>query len=313
MTLRDAIDQYTAWRQAHGMKFRGSAEVLYLFLKSNDGEIDCDAVTSAQVCTFLTGNRPLSGYRAKKYTALAGFYRYAISRGYASTWPLPDNEPKVPPSAPPYIYSRDELCRLFNAIDANRRNATQLDVHTFRTLHLLLYGTGLRSGEARHLTLADVDLTGAVLTVRDSKFYKSRMVPVGPQLAHVLTTYAARRVRRPLPQGKDSFFLANRDGTPLAGSTVRDAFAGLRRTAGIHGTNGTHPIPMPAFVPACLRCPQAERLVSPGRRCAAAPADALHLSRSRGPGRYPSLPVNDAGVVATGLTALRALCKGTER
>ena len=73
------------------------------------------------------------------------------------------------------------------------------------------------------------------------------------------------------------------------------------------------PIPMPAFVPACLRCPQAERLVSPGRRCAAAPADALHLSRSRGSGRYPSLPVNDAGVVATGLTALRALCKGTER
>ena len=72
MTLRDAIDQYTAWRQAHGMKFRGSAEVLYLFLKSNDGEIDCDAVTSAQVCTFLTGNRPLSGYRAKKFAALAG-------------------------------------------------------------------------------------------------------------------------------------------------------------------------------------------------------------------------------------------------
>ena len=243
MTLRDAIDQYTAWRQAHGMKFRGSAEVLYLFLKSNDGEIDCDAVTSAQVCTFLTGNRPLSGYRAKKYAALAGFYRYAISRGYASTWPLSDNEPKVPPSAPPYIYSRDELCRLFNAIDANRCNATQLDVHTFRTLLLLLYGTGLRSGEARHLTLADVDLTGAVLTVRDSKFYKSRMVPVGPQLVHVLTTYAARRVRRPLPQGKDSSFLANRDGTPLAGSTVRDAFAGLRRTAGIHGTNGTHQSP----------------------------------------------------------------------
>ena len=101
----------------------------------------------------------------------------------------------------------------------------------------------MRSGEARRLTLADVDLNDAVLTVHDSKFYKSRMVPVGPQLAHVLTTYAARRVRRPLPQGKDSSFLANRDGTPLAGSTVRDAFAGLRRIAGIHGADGARQSP----------------------------------------------------------------------
>ena len=243
MTLRDAVDRYIAWRQAHGTKFRTETVVLHLFLKSIDGETGCDAVTGAQVCSFLAGNGPLTRYRAHKYAVLAGFYRYAISRGYATSSPLPDNEPKSPPSLPPYIYSHDELRRLFNAIDVSRRRAIQLDARTFGTLLLLLYGAGLRLGEVLNLTLADVDLSAAVLTVRDTKFYKDRLVPAGTQLAQALTIYTARRARRPLPDGSDSSFLANRDGTPVARRTVHDASVELRRSAGILGTNGTRQSP----------------------------------------------------------------------
>ncbi len=217
--------------------------MLQLFLKSIDGEIGCDAVTGTQVCSFLAGNGPLTRYRANKYAVLAGFYRYAISRGCASSSPLPDNEPKTPHSALPYIYSDDELRRLFNAIDVSRRRAVQLDAHTFRTLLLLLYGAGLRLGEALNLTLTDVDLSAAVLTVRDSKFYKGRLVPAGSQLAQALIKYAERRARRHLPVGKNSSFLANRDGTPLAKRTVRAAFAGLCRSAGILGTDDARQSP----------------------------------------------------------------------
>ena len=92
---------------------------------------------------------------------------------------------RVPP-APPYIYSQDELHRIFGAIDANRRNAVQLDSHTMRMLLPLLYGSGLRRGEALRLTVTDVDLDAAVLTANDTKFFKSRLVPVGPQLADAL-------------------------------------------------------------------------------------------------------------------------------
>ena len=69
-----------------------------------------------------------------------------------------------------------------------RRGAFQLDAVTFRTLLLLLYGAGLRFSEATGLTLADVDLPEAVLTICGTKFYKSRLVPVGPELATVLAT-----------------------------------------------------------------------------------------------------------------------------
>ncbi|MCY4320111.1 MAG: tyrosine-type recombinase/integrase [Alphaproteobacteria bacterium] len=232
--LRDAIDHYIAWQRSHGVKFVSGAYLLNSFCRRFHEDIECDAVIEAQVRAFLAGNGPLTRSRATRYGALAGFYRYAISRRYASCSPLPVNEPPRPRSAPAYIYSHDELKRIFGVIDECRRDARKLDAETFRTLILLLYGTGLRRGEACRLTVADVDLAEAVLTVRDTKFYKSRLVPVGPRLADVLRTYASHRAGRPMPAGIASNFLANRDGSPINGSSVRRAFAEVLRAAGVH-------------------------------------------------------------------------------
>jgi len=233
MTLREAIDQYIAWRRAHGAIFKSSANLLKRFVRSVGEPADCASVTTAQVVSFLAGAGPLTRNRENKYGALAGFYRYAISRGFVTRSPLPDNEPKPPASAPPHIYSRDELHRLLEAIENSQGPAVHLEAETLRTLLLLLYGTGLRVGEAQRLTLADVDLQEALLTIRATKFFKSRLVPIGPQLVHVLKTYAALRADRPLPQGRNSYFLANRNGTPLAKSTLNTAFLKLRCAAGI--------------------------------------------------------------------------------
>ena len=74
----------------------------------------------------------------------------------------------------------------------------------------------------------------ALLTIRDTKFHKNRLVPVDPQLAVALRAYAAKRAERPLPKGTASTFLANRDGSPLIKGTVRFAFARLLQAAGIH-------------------------------------------------------------------------------
>ena len=82
---------------------------------------------------------------------LAGFYRYAISRGHATHSPLPADEPKEPASAPPYIY-RDELRRLLAVVDGCRKHAVQLQADTFRTLLLLRTepaGDGKRPAHAR--------------------------------------------------------------------------------------------------------------------------------------------------------------------
>jgi site-specific recombinase XerD len=237
MTLREVIEQYIRWRQAHGAKFTTAGNLVRQFLRHADGDAECDAVTMAQVLAFLAGEGPLTRHRENKNYALAGFWRYAISRGYARCSPLPDNEPRSPVRAPPYIYARDELQRLLDPcnVETCRRGARQLDAVTFRTLLLLLYGAGLRFSEATGLTLADVDLSGAILIIRDTKFYKSRLVPMGSQLAAVLANYMSVRTQNGLAQGEAAFLLANRDGTRLASSTVQTAFEALRRIAGVHG------------------------------------------------------------------------------
>ena len=239
MILREAVDRYIEWQRAHGARFVTSGNTLHHFCKYVGEGTRCDAVGEADVLAFLAGESPLTRYRANKYGALAGFYRYAISRGYTALSPLPapEDEPRKPQSAPPYIYSRDELRRVFGAIDISRQRSVQLDGNTLRALLLLLYGAGLRLGEALRLTLDDVDLPDALLTIRDTKFFKSRLVPVSSQLAGALQVYAATRAERPLPKGTASTFLANRDGTPLAKRTVGNGFAKLLRVAGIESGN----------------------------------------------------------------------------
>ena len=265
MTLGETIEAYIAWRRSLGTEFRTESQVLRFFLKHVDGERGCDDVTCGQVCTFLAGNGRLTQTRSHRYCILTGFFRYAIARGHAtrSPLPLPEDEPKKPSPLPPYIYTHDELRRLFAALGVRRRYSRQLDTTTVRTLLLLLYGAGLRGAEARGLTLAHVDLRDAVLTVRDTKFHKSRLVPVGPQLTAALRQYRNLRATRPYPDGEDSPFLAKRDGTRLASSTVNHAFRRLLRLAGIHDTDRTRQSPNMARAQAQLRCASSDLVVPP--------------------------------------------------
>jgi site-specific recombinase XerD len=245
MILREAIERYVLWRQAHGAKFTTGANLLRGFLHHADGDAACDAVTTAQILAYLASDGRPTRHRENRFYALAGFWRHAISRGHATHWPMLDDAPRSPVRAPPYIYSRDELARLFDpaTVEATRRGAVQLDAGTLRTLLILLYGAGLRFGEATRLTLTDVDLANAVLTIRATKFYKSRLVPIGPALASVLDGHVSRHRQPGHAGGEDALLLANRDGTRLASSTVQAAFDALRRLAGIRRVAGGRTIP----------------------------------------------------------------------
>jgi integrase len=86
-----------------------------------------------------------------------------------------------------------------------------LDAPTLRTSVLLLYGAGLRLGEALALNVADVDLNRAVLIVRQTKFYKTRIVPLGHELAQVLVDYRRWRDRR-YPSDPQAPFFCLRNG-----------------------------------------------------------------------------------------------------
>ena len=120
---------------------------------------------------------------------------------------------------------------------AASREHCNLSSSTCRTLLLLLYGTGLRIGEALSLDLADVDLDAGLLRVRNSKFYKTRIVPTGSDLTRVLRDYASERSKRP-PISADASFLLTRQGKRPSRAGAEDAFRRMREHAKVRRVDG---------------------------------------------------------------------------
>jgi integrase/recombinase XerD len=99
-------------------------------------------------------------------------------------------------------------------------------------LILLLYAAGLRIGEVLSLRLTDVDLTAGVLTIRESKFYKTRLAPMSLALTGALGEYVAQRAKDH-PAALDGAVFLTRTGTPVARHTAENAFRRLRVRAGV--------------------------------------------------------------------------------
>ena len=238
MNLQQLIERYISYRQALGEKFDGGAAILRAFVRTVGSQADIGCVRAEQIAAFLAGARPITNYWHNKYRALFGFYSFAKSRGHVTEVPLPAKPPKQSPPFVPYIYSREELRRLLDATGCYQRGESALDPVTFRTILLLLYSTGLRDGEVIRLNRADVDLDNSLLTVRLTKFHKSRLVPVGPQVCQILTEYANSRTAPVVRPGEETPFFTTRKGTRIVLNTLQAHFRRVRAQSGIRRTDG---------------------------------------------------------------------------
>ena len=238
MKLKELITQYAAFRKSMGDDFESGESLLNTFCRRMGMEIDIDEIQAVQVKVFLAGTGPVNRYWRRKYDTLHGLYRYATSRGFVDRVPLPATLPKMPERFVPYIYSTDDLQRLLNPTTPEKIGFRKLQPHTLRAVLLLLYGAGLRIGEAVGLTLADVDLSTAAITIRNTKFHKTRLVPIGARLNQAMARYAAQRKEAGHSQEADAPFFVLRRGAPLSVQIVQQAFARLRKYAGVGRADG---------------------------------------------------------------------------
>jgi integrase len=170
-------------------------------------------------------------------------HRLSVVRGFAAHYKTLDPDCQVPPAgllpaaserAMPYLYSPEEIAALVHAAGTLTR---PLLAATYQALISLLAVTGLRAGEAIRLTRDDIDLDTALITVLNSKFGKSRLVPLHPATVTMLHRYAARRDQLcPVPATGRFFISAT--GTTLLISSIDATFARLLGLAGIAAPPG---------------------------------------------------------------------------
>jgi integrase/recombinase XerD len=157
MSITSTIAAYIQHNRHLGKRFIAEERILRAFSRSV-GKASLHGIQPAIITQFVNRDGTSVETIARKRRALAGFFRYAVTRGRLKASPMPSFERKRGASSfTPYIFSEDELKRLLEAVRAASGPRSEIDADTLRTFVLLLYGAGLRCGEARRLEVTDID------------------------------------------------------------------------------------------------------------------------------------------------------------
>jgi integrase len=242
--LRDALMQYVAVRRALGTKLQEPARTLGQFVDSLDSQ-GMEFITTGPALRWAM--QPNDVQRATWARRLSMVRRFAVWLSAA------DSRTQVPPHRlidarrrrnPPHIFTDTEVKQLM--VEASRLHSPKrLRAHTYKTLFGLLATSGLRPGEALTLARPDADLQSGILFIRETKFGKSRFVPIHESTRAALMRYVKRRDEIGPRLRTEAFFISEA-GLPLQACTVRRTFAKISsaiglRVPGIRGRVGRGP------------------------------------------------------------------------
>ena len=227
--LRDGLGDYLALRRALGFKLANAGRLLDQFIEYLN---ECGAGTPTTDHALTWANLPASGssnWRAIRLSVVRGFAIYLHSLDATVEVPSADLIRHGPDRATPYLYSDAEIRRLVAAAGELR---PRLRAATYQTLIGLLATCGLRVSEAIGLDTTDLDRDNDLLVIRETKFAKSRLVPLHSTTIARLTAYLTLRDQtRAHP--RCPALLVSGTGTRLHHSNVSLIFARLAERVGI--------------------------------------------------------------------------------
>ncbi len=227
-TLERELTNYLAVRRSLGFKLTRDGLLLSQFVAFCQ-QSGADRITSEVAMAWVTTPAQASPSWLNM--------RLSMVRGFARWLQASDPSTEVPPRGwippvrrtNPYLYSEAEIVALMAAAERAR---WPLSAATYETLVGLLAVTGLRIGEAIRLDRADVSLADGLLTIRDSKFGKSRQVPIHPSTVEKLRSYLRRRSALSPSPGEPSLFV-HPAGNRINYEAVQRMFRSLVQRVGL--------------------------------------------------------------------------------
>ena len=227
--LHESLANYLRIRRHLGYKLDRAEQLLsgYLEYLETRGE---RLVTTENALAWATlpSGRSVQWW-AFRLSQVRCFARYLHALDPAHQVPPVDLLPRRTRRSTPYLYSDQEIVALLEVTGTLK---LALQRATYRTLIALLSVTGMRVGEALRLDRGDLDLRHRTLTVRESKFGKSRLLPLHPSTVRALRRYLRQRDQHPRAARTEAVFMSTR-GTRVDHSDVNRIFRKLLRRAGI--------------------------------------------------------------------------------
>jgi integrase/recombinase XerD len=236
-SLQQGAEDYLKMRRGLGFKLKRHGRFVREFIEwlANNGE---RRITTRLALQWATEPQHLHGSEwAARLSAVRAFARYWSAFDAASEVPPHGMLPFRARRATPYLYSDAEIQQLLQAA-RNMPAQFKLQPVTYHCLLGLLAVTGLRISEALHLESRDVNWTEGLLTIRSSKFGKSRLVPLHPTVKDVLAAYATRR-NQVFADRPQAVFFPSKTGARLDAGQVRRVFYRLSRQIGIRGASAS--------------------------------------------------------------------------
>jgi integrase/recombinase XerD len=209
-----AVQRYLDYQHAIGRKYDREAWVLGTLAKHlrRRGAADLDAAHFEAWCRVGSACNP-NGRRGDALV-VHKFCRYRRRLDPVAFVPDSSHFPRRIQARQPVIFGPPEVSRMLR-IAAAYPTPPHFPLYgpAVRLAIILLYTTGLRRGELARLTLSDVDLKAGTLLVRESKFHKSRLVPLSPSTVASLREYLRARLAPPWDIGPNAAFFGHHHGT----------------------------------------------------------------------------------------------------
>jgi integrase len=258
--LTTAIDRYLELRRALGYKLATDEVILRSFARYAHGRSQTHVVS--QTALEWADRSTTARQRDRRTRAVIGFARFLHAEDARHEFPprpLPGSAHVRPM---PHIFSKQEIARLSQAA-AQLPPASSLRPMTFGTLYNLIAVAGLRISEALSLLLSDITPDG--LVIRETKFLKSRLLPLHETTVCALARYLEQRQR---VATKDEHLFVSLKGTAVCYETARRTFRQLCANAGLDGAPPArrprlHDLRHTAAVRALEACPHARDQVTP--------------------------------------------------
>lgn len=225
--LRRLLEQYVALRRALGYRLYRPGKALQGFVTFAEREGARVISTELALRWARLPERVDPATWAGRLGLVRRFARYCRTIDERTEIPPDDLLPHAYRRKPPYLWSRTEIQNLLKAA-RRMRSPRRLRALTYETFFGLIAGAGLRISEALNLATSDVDWSCGVLTIRNTKFGKTRYVPLHPSTLEALRRYVRARDRL-VPDRDAAALFVTEHGSRLSESAVRDVYKRLRK------------------------------------------------------------------------------------